>query len=515
MSVSQPDKERRLLPRWQPSQSTIVAGELLPEGASTPVKAAESPLPDEHFERRLEEWRRDRSIDVAAELVGSALVLGRTTEIEAAARLLAEANSDVPSTLREMAQQALEGPVAHDAQRAPTRPGRLQRPTLYLGISQLRHYLHENPRDAYAWIDLARLYTILGQNSKSHRAVQTALAIAPEDRFVLRASARYLVHVDEPEDAQRLLMRARATSSDPWLMAAEISVAQVAERSPRMAAQAQRALKQGTWTARSRSELAGSIGTLLLGEGAVPRARQFFRQSLVDPTENAVAQAQWAAAQSSGLIVPVQLLEAPHSHEARALRDQSLGNWDNVIAQCWEWAEYEPTSSRPMITGSYVAAIGSEDGETILDFTERGLASEPRNSILLNNKAVGLAYLGRLDEAAEVLLNVAIEASPFVSRPALYATTGLILFRSGNLQGGRKFYERAIAHPYAKQDRRVQALAVWHLALEETRSGNAEAAQTIERAERISKGLKLPEIQTLKERVTSLVPSAPRRGSQE
>ena len=103
MSVSQPDKQRRLLPRWQPSKSTIAAGELRPAENSSPAFTPE----DEHFEWRKAEWERDRSIDVAAELVGSAIILGRTHEVEAAARLLAEPLSDVSPTLREMAQQSL------------------------------------------------------------------------------------------------------------------------------------------------------------------------------------------------------------------------------------------------------------------------------------------------------------------------------------------------------------------------------------------------------------------------
>ena len=44
-----------------------------------------------------------------------------------------------------------------------------------------------------AWVDMARLYTILGQLEKARRAIDNARAIAPEDRFVLRSSARFFV----------------------------------------------------------------------------------------------------------------------------------------------------------------------------------------------------------------------------------------------------------------------------------------------------------------------------------
>jgi len=505
MSVSQPDKQRRLLPRWQPSKRTIAAGELRPATNSAPALTSD----DEHFEQRKEEWERVRSIDVAAELVGSAIVLGRTHEVEAAVRLLAEPSSDVSATLREMARLAVGASIKSSPKRRLSRPGRLERPVLYEQISKTRQHLHQNPRDAYAYIDLARLYTILGQNEKARHVIHAALAIAPEDRFVLRASARYFVHVDEPEAALRVLARARATAQDPWLMAAEIAVSQVAQRAPRNVARAQRALQQGRWAPRSGSELAGSLATLMLKDGADQQARQLFRQSLVDPTENAVAQAEWASAETSGLIVPEQFLRDPNGHEARALHDRVAGHWSDAIERCWDWVEYEPTSTRPLLLGSYVAAVAHEDGNTIIEFADRGLAAEPNNTILQNNKAVGLAYLGQFEEATALLKKIIIERSPTAAQPALYATTGLLFFRLGDLENGRLLYEKAITHPHSRKDRWLQALALWHLAIEESRVGTPEATSVIGRAELASKGLKVPEFGPLRARAAAALKRAP------
>ena len=494
MSVSQPDKHRRLLPRWQPSAATVANGELRPPG--TP---AARELKDPHFEARLAEWEGTRSLEVAAELVASAIVLGRTDEVESAARLLAEDSSEVSATLREMARAALEA-RAPDAERTH-RPGRLVRPQIYTQISQIRHYLNSNPRDAYAWVDIARLYTILGQLDKAQKAMETAHAAAPEDRFVLRAGARFFVHIDKAEIAQRILNRARATKSDPWLMAAEIAVSQVIERPSRTAALASRALEEDTWTPHSSSELAGAFATLLMGDGAAHKSRSFFRQSLRDPTENAVAQAQWAVGNTTGLVIPAQLFRDPNGHEARALRDTLAGDWENAIERCWDWAEYEPTSSRPTIMGSYIAAVAREDSQTILEFTERGLAAEPHNATLLNNKAVGLAYADRISEAVDVMRDVVIEKAQEFTQPALYATSGLLFFRSGHLARGRDFYEKAIAHVYSRKDRRCQALALWHLAREEVRAQTPDIDAVIARAEKASRNLELAELDAVRERV--------------
>src|SRR4029077_3546289 len=102
--------------------ATISTGELVP-AQPTPPEAME----DAHFAQRKDEWERERSVDVAAELVGSAIVLGREKEVEPAARMLAEATSDVPPTLREMAQQALGATRKKALTPRQTHPGRLER----------------------------------------------------------------------------------------------------------------------------------------------------------------------------------------------------------------------------------------------------------------------------------------------------------------------------------------------------------------------------------------------------
>lgn len=496
MSISQPDADRRLLPRWRPSKATISAGELA--SASTVEKKSE---PDAHFEERKREWDHERSIEVAAELVASGIVLGRLDEVEPAVRMLADNASDATSSIRALARRALGKHPTVPTEPPRLGPGRLDPTAIYSRISALRRHVLLHPRDAYAWVDLARLYTILGQTERADRGIQIAIGLAPEDRFVLRSAARYLVHRDDPQAAQRLLNRARATRADPWLIAAEIAVSQVAKRRSQTASIGQRGLDHSLWAPRSSSELAGALGTLLLEDGATQKARQFFRRSLEDPTENAIAQAQWASQRTSGLIVPAPLLNQPTTYEARALRARLDGRWNVAVSSSWEWADFEPTSTRPLMMGSYVASVVYGDGSTVLDFSERGLDAEPHNPCLLNNKAVGLAYLGRVSEAVAILAKVVIDASPQFIQPALYATTGLLAFRAGNFATGRELYERAASHPYTKRDRDVRILALWHLALEEARARTDQAEAAAARAEHASRNTKLAEVAALRKRV--------------
>lgn len=493
MSVIPPDKDRRLIPRWQPSQRSIEAGELSSVGTVPPHK-----LEGIYFEERKREWEETRALEVAAELVGSAIVLGRMNEVEAAARLIADTKSDTTPILREMALRVLGVTKEVPSPDVVHRQRHLYKARVYAGISGLRGHLREYPRNVLEWVDLARLYTILGQNGKAERAIKIALSIAPQDRFVLRCAARFYVHIDRADYSLALLQRARATKYDPWLMAPEISIALVANRPSKMVVLARKELKREIWSPRNRSELEGALGTLFLEGGSTAQARQMFRNSLDDPTENAIAQAQWAVERTTGLEVPEKYLKLPAAYEARALCNRTIGRWDRVIHNCWHWAEYEPTSSRSMLMGSYAASVAFEDGPMIIEFASRGLEAEPHNPILINNLAVGHAYKGEIKEAWETLGHLVIEQVPDPVQPALYATVGLLYFRSGDFEKGRTMYEKAIAHPYSQKDPKVKALALWHLVREEAHAKTKEFSQALSRAEQATEKMKFPEIDAIR-----------------
>jgi Flp pilus assembly protein TadD len=357
--------------------------------------------------------------------------------------------------------------------------------------------LRRYPRDSIAWVDLARLYTILGQKVQAERALMRALALAPNDRFTLRSAARYFLHVGDRERALSLIRETPASRSDPWLIAPEIAISLIAGRSSVLASVANREMSRAGWTKKALAEVQSSFGTLLLSDGADSRARQLFRRSLSDPTENVVAQAQWAAAKTSGLVVPSELLAIPRAYEAQALRACLDRQWDESVERSWEWAEYEPMSTRPLMFGSYIASVVFEDGATVLEFAERGLEVEPEDLMLRNNRIVGLAYSGRLEEAWSALETIVTEQAADGVKPFLFATTGLLCFRSGEVEKGREFYEKSMELPISKRDPMLKALALAHIAREEIRAETSVAAAALQRSEEACKGARLPELDTM------------------
>src|SRR6266446_4054980 len=103
MSLFLSEKDRRVIPRWRDFRTTAESGEL--EAQSS----AEGPAVggDKYFEQKLGAWQAVRSIETAADVVASALVLGRHSDAVDAAHFLLEPGREPTSAVRAVAEQIL------------------------------------------------------------------------------------------------------------------------------------------------------------------------------------------------------------------------------------------------------------------------------------------------------------------------------------------------------------------------------------------------------------------------
>ena len=343
---------------------------------------------------------------------------------------------------------------------------------------------------------------MLGQRDQSIRAMERALALVRENRFVLRSAARLFVHVDEPDRAHQLVVHADSTRGDPWLLAAEIAVATVAGRRPLFVRQGRQVLGGQDYPALHTTELASAIATVEMTAGDVKTARRPFKDSLVDPTDNSLAQAGWAATKMAGVEVAPELMRKPRSFEARALRESREGQWRSAIRQCEDWLLDEPFSSRPAVLGSYLASVAEQDYRLSGQLAERGLRANLGDPLLLNNLAVALANEGRVDEAIKIFNEIGSIADE--TRPTFLATEGLLNFRSGRVDSGRRLYLDAIAQARRKGDRRTEALATLHLAREELLAGTEKAVESLAAAAKACEGIEWLEVGQMLRLITDL-----------
>jgi hypothetical protein len=293
------------------------------------------------------------------------------------------------------------------------------------------------------------------------------------------------VHIGDPDRALALLRSSRNIKDDPNLLAAEIATATLAKRSSRHISAGIGLLASATTPRRDYSELAAAIGTVELIHGASKRAREQFKRSLMAPTENSLAQAQWAHEQDRRIQIPSNAWNTPGSHEANALSLRQTREWSQALDACADWLAEEPFSVRPAFVGSFIG-FRPEHNLIAEKFASAGLAADPGSVGLLNNRAVVRVYRGDLDLAMNDI-RAATKLERGKSNPALLATLGLLAFRVGFPEIGRQLYQRALSWLYISKERTAVARGFLYLTREEIRADPSRASTYVSVATKIGK----------------------------
>jgi tetratricopeptide (TPR) repeat protein len=482
------DKDRKIIPRWRDARTAIESNEF-----NSPVsKLKRVRSIDTSLEGRIRAWQWKPSIVTAADLVSSAVALGRIADAKLAAEFLLQPQSTATITVKRLAHRILgEGFVDEKVGPVDLPAFAVHEESVRGEIGRLRRAIQDTPRNSFLWVDLSRSYATLGQDAQSVRAMEIALRLAPENRFILRSSGRLFVHIGDFERAHHALRSAPNVKQDPWLLAAEIACASVAARTSRLIKTGRALLLNRRWPDFDLAELASAIGTLDLASGDNRAARRLFSVSLRDPNDNALAQAEWVARRTSIVSVDPQLAADRRAYEAQAWKQYRERDWRDAVVSCQLWLMNEPFSSRPTQMASYLALVALGDFSTAERLAAQGLLANPKDATLLNNLTVALANQGKLREAE--LAFVKIAPSGYSEIPGtLFATQGLLSFRRGDLQEGRALYRRSI-EAFAR-DPGHRALAALHLAREELVAGSPLGRQALSAAQTAASGVQLPEV---------------------
>lgn len=496
MPATSMGQERRVVPRWRDVRTTARRGELGPLKRPSGRLA----LPDSEglLAQKLHDWDVNPSLPFAAEVTATAFILGNYEPAHEAAEFVLA--NEASTSLTALATRVLGMTSKEEPASSP-----LPLPELRPLIHTIRGRLREDPRDALLWVDLALCYTILGQNQPARSAIENALRLAPANRHALRSAARLAVHLNEPDWGHDLLIRSPSIREDPWLLSAELATASVAGRQPRFFRQARQVLSAEKNSPFDLSELASAIATDELYAGATKKARRLFRTSLRIPTENAIAQSEWASSIIGNFEVERDRGQSP---EAEARLASNNGDWTDAIRNCWHWHWDEPFSSRPCLHGSYVATIALEDFQQAIHLADAGLQSNPGDFGLLNNLSFAHASGGNLVAARESFDRIEPSKLEPPQRAVWLATSGFIAFREGRPDEGRRGYLAAIAEAGAQNPRlRVVAGLFW--ALEESLAGGDQAVNHGLRALDASKDVPGKEIEQLRSRLRRSLGLAP------
>ena len=492
MTATGASRDRDVLPRWRFLEAAASLGDL------EPLRAVQEPGPaQDDLSEQLEAFHDRPGLYTAGDLLSAARAAGLPRREADPAAALVLGWSPLPGeALAQLArlqlEQVDEEPPA--GWRAPANSPRES-------VSQLRRHLRLNPRNPLRWVDLSLAHATLGHHEQATRSMLAALTLAPAHRHVLRSAARLFLLRDDFERAYHVLSSGDVLG-DPWLAASLVSVSQLMERPIQRIRDYRDLLTRSGLAPRHLGELASELATVELRAGNDRRARKLLLQAMADPTENALAQVEWAREQGVSL-PPTPGRLPPHPFEAGALVAFYGDDYDRALDLGKDWQADQPFDPRPATFVSYVASLGLEDYKTAVRACEIGLLANPTDSMLRNNYVFTLAASGDA-QGAEAELRKLPTSSDIPREAAVFeATRGLVAYRAGDPAEGRSHYSKAVALLSRLDDPEIAALVALLWVGEERRVGGGSLylleAQSM--AERLSARAPSRTVRVVKERV--------------
>ena len=417
--------------------------------------------------RVIEKWQENPNIYTATDLLAEALILKDYKSkyaIEAADYIL-ENSETTDMVINELASHFLEQPETPNIQSSKTSDPDIIYP-LIGALKQAVRFYDKNP---IAWCDMALYYATLAQIDKARRAMQIALHLAPNNRFILRSASGCFNHLGEPDRAISILRHSPLHLFDPWITSADIAIAESAGLSTKSINKAKDLANDHNLTHFSRSELAVSIGTKEMKSGALRRAKTLMHQGIIDPTENALAQAEWMATQlGTNINNFVKLGEkVPASFEANARHFYYTEKFEKSLDSAENWCAYQPLSPVPYIFSSYISSVCLDNDEESVRILEGALKLNKNNPIYMNNYICSLARTGNIEDAIENFRTINLNNLSNDEKYTFLSTQGLIYFRTNNPDMGRKLYLQAIDGFETINAQRSAAIAAYYWAIEE------------------------------------------------
>lgn len=461
MQSSSGEDSRNVVPRWR-SLGVTTGIELKSENRfpNAPNFTAES------FSADLSVWRSENTLASASDILDLAILTGEVA-------LLSEAIGKMKPF------EASIRPGLIETIRRVYRPAELGQDTIkkMMDLEQNEHYLRKSvamykkrilnaPRDVLSYLELARLYTTMGSYNKSEHNLRIALALAPDDRFVLRAITQFYNVVGDIGQALRPLWRSHSIKYDPWVQSAEIASAGLSKRGSRIASSAMRGVRGAKRLNVECTELALGLATLELEAGAKQsKVFQIVRSAVNQSTENALAQAVWLSEKTgrpfASRFPDVELRDS--AHEARALDFAEKSMFVEAAAEASLWLADQPFQSQPAIYLLNISSVQLNDPESVLAVAQRVSRLHHSDWNVLNAALMVFARAKRIDSAIEAVKALEKYADSSVGSIFAAAGWGLIHFADKKIDDGRESYDLAIskARTAKRGDLVINACMFW------------------------------------------------------
>jgi len=501
MAIILENKDRNVIPRWRPFVTTAGMGEL-----SSPAVATQKVMIAHDLSQLLNDWSENSSISYAGDLISASIVSNNYDLARNAAQFVLEHPETAPKPLYSLAQSILLGrhptslPDFSDSPESNTSRRDVR-------ITQIRNLLNEYQSNGVLWMDLAHRYAVLGLSEKAERAIRVSLGLAPNNRFVLRSAARFFIHRDRLDIALDILRHSERSKSDPWIIAAEIATALSAHRMPWHIREGQSILSSKNFLPLHLSELSSALGTHEFLAGSPSKAKKLFRNSLIAPNDNSLAQAEWISHSFFSLRTDVEGSEhdIERAYEANAIKALREAQWDEAYKSALGWMKDQPFSGRPPRLASFLAAAIFEDHEAAVEIAKIGLIASPGDVGLNTSLVYSYASMNQLTEATRILTSIDPKSPEDWVQTAIDANLGLIAFRNGDVARGRFFYSSAVNRAAAIKKRSLQVVALINWAHEELYLNESKSEKLFDEASNIKGDDLGPDIQFRLDRLRGIL----------
>jgi Tfp pilus assembly protein PilF len=494
------DKKRNVIPRWRDFKQTIELGEL--KSITNPKKKLELNVQSPFHASKIQDWQTDRSVKRAIELLNSSIIFeDQENSLNTATFLKSSKESSAP--LKKVAEQIM---YPTDFDTTFEQLLNLEEFDKVIGgkIKHLRKCLDHNPYNSISWIELARLFLIIGKEQAAERCILVATQLAPDNRYISRIGSRFFTHTGDYKKAKQILKANIAFKADPWLVSADIGISSLADKSSFNIKIGRELVASQNYSAFDLNELFSALATEELNSGNNKNSKRLFNESLVSPNDNSLAQAVWARSHIGDLNLNQGVFDRTRNvFEAKARQFFNGKSWGPAYSSIVQWFIDQPFSSDPAVFGSFIATSLLEKYDEGIKICKYGLKSTPNDFTLLNNLTFAYLKNNNIKEAQQTFARIHSEGLADQQRVVYLATKGLLHYKMGQLESGEALYNEASVLAARTKNKKLQLLAdVYHL-IAKTELDHDE--QNILKLDRLVKELEPMDVVYLKDLVNNLL----------
>lgn len=506
--ISKP-QARRVIPNWRYFNSTLQLGEL---NSLSPDNKNDDLYPIDEY---INDWIDKKSVHRATDLISSAICNSQKENpyvLEAARYLLDESSQNITDIHRKMSNFILDEDVDVDNRIKQLQLRAMDKLDSVTDVARRIHdyriIAHANPYNPIVYVDMARAYTTIGESEKAERLIKLSLHLDPRSRFVARAAARFYIHIGDFDQAASIIHKTGFSKYDPWLMASAISIGMMLGKRSSYIKKGEQMAFSDNLTPFCISELASTIGTIEMEDGYRKASRNLFRRSLISPNDNSLAQVRWA---SHVYNIPIDIndsIKISNGYEEMSYRFIAEEKYEEAMNSVIDWICDIPFSEKSVRLGYDISTIFMRNYDLSSKILEVGLKANPSNKDMLNNRAYINALSNNIEEAQNDMKKLekicTIDEGGTIPI-CMTATQGLILYRTGNVEEGRKKYHQAIQMAQDLNDESVVIKAQLNMYREDIIASDFSDVETIKVIEELNIPNKFVGLKYLKDEILEMI----------